>query len=81
MKYKVLNIYDMYLKEAAMFMYKYKCNIPRSFDGYVTTNQEIHKYNTRNKADSNVTKRKSKFNSVFLSGPRFWNGLPNDLRS
>ena len=73
MKYKVLNIFDMYLKEAAMFMYKYKCNmLPRSFDGYFTTNQEIHKYNTRNKVDFNIPKRKSKFNSVFLSGPRIW---------
>ena len=42
----------MYTKEAAMFMYKYKCNmLPRSFDGYFTTNQEIHRYNTRNKGD------------------------------
>ena len=59
MRYKVLNIFDMHLKEAAVFMYKYKCNmLPRSFDGYFTTNQEIHKYYTRNKADFNIPKRK-----------------------
>ena len=80
-KYKVLNIFDMYAKEAAMFMYKYKCNmLPRSFDGYFTTNQEIHRYNTRNKCDFNVPKRNSKFDWVFISGPKIWNGLPNNIK-
>ena len=80
-KYKVLNIFDMYTKEAAMFMYKYKCNmLPRSFDGYFTTNQEIHRYNTRNKGDFNIPKRNSKFDSVFVSGPKIWNGLPNNMK-
>ena len=80
-KYKVLNIFDMYTKEAAMFMYKYKCNmLPRSFDGYFTTNQEIHRYNTRNKGDFNIPKRNSKSDSVFISGPKIWNGLPNNIK-
>ena len=80
-KYKVLNIFDMYTKEAAMFMYKYKCNmLPHSFDGYFTTNQEIHRYNTRSKGDFNIPKRNSKFDSVFISGPKIWNGLPNNIK-
>ena len=71
----------MYTKEAAMFMYKYKCNmLPCSFDGYFTTNYEIHRYNTRNKGDFNIPKRKSKFDSVFISGPKISNGLPNNLK-
>ena len=65
-KYKVLNIFDMYTKEAAMFMYKYKRNIlPRSFGGYFTTNQEIHRYSKRKKGDFNFPKRNSKFDPVF----------------
>ena len=61
-----------------MFMYEYKCNmLPRSFDGYFTTNQEIYMYNTRNKCDF---KCNSKFDSVFISGPKIWNGLPNNIK-
>ena len=42
-KYNVLNIFDMFTNKIALFMYKYKCNmLPRSFDGYFTTNQEIY---------------------------------------
>ena len=79
-KYKVLNIFDMYTKEAAMFMYKYKCNmLPRPFDGYCTTNQEIQWDNTRNKGDFNIPKRNSKFDFVFIRGPKIWNGLPNNF--
>ena len=64
-KYKVLNIFEMYTKEAAMFMYKCKHNmLPRSFDGYYTTKQEIHRYNTGNKGDFNTPKRESKFDSM-----------------
>ena len=62
-------------------MYKYKYNmLLRSFDGYFTTNQKIHRYNTRNKGDFNIPKRKSKFDSVFISGLKIWNGLPNNLK-
>lgn len=49
--------------------------------GHFTINQEIHRYNTRNKGegDFNISKRISKFDSVFISGHKIWNSLQNNL--
>ena len=80
-KYNVLNIFDMYSKEVAIFMFKYKNSmLPRSFDGYFTTNQDIHSYNTRNKGDFNIPKRKRKLDSVFTCGQKLWNDLSINLK-
>ena len=54
--------------------------LPRSFVEFSITNQEIRRYSTRNKGDFNIPKRKSKFDSVFVSGPRIWNGPLNNLK-
>ena len=48
-----------------------------SFDGYVTINQEIH--TTRNKGDFNIPNAKENL-ILFLSGPKIWYGLPNNLQ-
>ena len=54
-KYNVLNMFDMYKKEVAVFMYKYKNGmLPLSFDGLLTIQRENHNYNTRNKDDFNI---------------------------
>ncbi len=49
-KYNILNIFDLYMRDVAIFMYTYKNNmLPKSFDGCFVTNKDTHKYNTRNK--------------------------------
>ena len=78
-KYNILNIFDMYTKEVAIFMHKFKSNLlPRSFDGCFLINQDIHNYNTRNKGDFNIPKIKHK--TIFACGPKIWNDLPGDLK-
>ena len=56
-KYNVLNIFDMYKKEAGIFMYKYRNNmLPQSFDIIFTNHQSNHNYDTRNKGDYQLSK-------------------------
>jgi hypothetical protein len=77
--YKVLNIFDMYTYESAIFMYKYKNNLlPPSFDGVFTIHQENHKYNTRNKGDFQIPIQRVK--NILTTGPKVWNNLPNHIK-
>ena len=78
-KYSILNVFDMYTKEVAIFMYKFKYNLlPSSFDGSFMINQDIHNYNTRNKEDFNIPKIKHK--TVFACGRKIWNDLSCDVK-
>ena len=78
-EYKMLNIFDLYKKEAAIFMYKYKTGqLPSSFDGLFTINGYNHTYDTRKKEDFRIPMRKGK--NIFTTGPKIWNDLPNDLK-
>ena len=72
--------FDLYTKEVASFMYKYKTDmLPSSFDGFFTLHCENHNYNTRNKDDFEIPIHKIK--TVFTTGPHIWNNLPNNLKS
>ena len=74
-KFNMLNIFDMYTNELAIFMYKYKNGmLPPSFNGIFITHLETHKYNTRNKSDFQLPMQKGK--NIFTLGPKIWNNLP-----
>jgi len=80
-KYNVLNVFDMYEKEMAIFMYKYKNDLlPRSFNGIFVNHQEIHSYNTRNKDNFRLPIQKG-LKTAFLNGPKIWNNLSNDINT
>ncbi len=78
-KYNILNIFDLYMRDVAIFMYKYKSNmLPQSFDGCFVTNKDTHTYNTRNK--DNFKSYIGKIKTIFTNGPKIWNALPNELK-
>jgi len=78
-KYKVLNIFDMYKNELAIFMYKYKYGmLPSSFDGIFTAHLENHKYNTRNKCDFQIPMQRVQ--TISSAGPKIWNSLPKYVK-
>ena len=66
-KFNTLKIYDMYTKEVAIFMFKYKNNmLPVSFDNFFMANWENHNYNTRNRNDLEIKMHKMK--TIFTMG-------------
>ena len=78
-KYNVLNIFQMYSYELAIFMYKFKHEmLPPSFNGIFASHHETHNYNTRNKNDFLIPMQKVK--TVLTTGPKVWNDLPNDIK-
>jgi hypothetical protein len=80
-KYNVLNIFNIYHEEMAIFMYKYRHDLlPRSFDGAFIYHHENHSYNTRNKDDFKLPLQKG-LKTVFSIGPKIWNQLPEDIKS
>ena len=79
-KFNTLNIFDMYTKEVAIFMFKYKNDmLPVSFDTFFTVNRENHNYNTRNRNDFEIQMHKMK--TIFTIGPNMWNELPTNIKN
>ena len=78
-RYNALNIFDMYDKEAGIFMYKYNNNmLPHSFDGLFTEHQSNHSYNTRNKGDYQF--HMFRMRTILNTGPKIWNSLPKNVK-
>ena len=78
-KFKVLNIFNMYKKETAIFMYKYKNNmLPSSFDGLFVDHKSNHNYNTRNNDDFQV--HMYRIENILNTGPKIWNNLPKHVK-
>ena len=79
-KFNTLDIFDMYKKEVAVFMFKYKNDmLPVSFEKFFIVNGENHNYNTRNRNDFEIQIHKAK--TIFTMGPKIWNQLPNKIKS
>ena len=77
--FNCFNIFDMYLKETSIFMFKYKHGLlPSSFNNFFTTNCENHKYNTRNKNDFEIPIHRIK--TISSTGPKLWNRLPSHVK-
>ena len=78
-KYNVLDIFDMYMKETAEFMYKFKNHmLPCSFDEISTDHKSNHNYNTRNNDDHQVPMHG--VNNILDTGPKIWNNLPKYVK-
>jgi hypothetical protein len=78
-KLKLLNIFEMYTKEVAIFMYRYRNNkLPLSFNGMFSNHFQFHSYDTRNKENFQLQIHKIK--TILSTGPVIWNKLPNDIK-
>ena len=79
-KYKTLDVFSLYKKEVAVFMFKYQRNLlPQSFDNMFTKRKDIHTYNTRNKDNYQISAHKIK--GILHTGPRIWNSLPYNIKN
>ena len=78
-KYNVLDVFNLYKKEVAIFMYKYKNKLlPKSLEGMFTSRYDIHRYNTRFNKDYQINIHKIK--GLLHTGPHVWNSLPVDIK-
>ena len=76
---KTLNVFDMYTREVATFMFKYKNDmLPLSFNHFFTIHRDNHDYNTRNRDDFKFPAQKIETISSF--GPKVWNKLPKNVK-
>ena len=76
---KTLNVFDMYTREVATFMFKYKNDmLPLSFNHFFTIHRDNHDYNTRNRDDFKFPVQKIETISSF--GPKVWNELPKNVK-
>lgn len=79
-RFNTLDIYDMYRKEVAIFMFKYKNNmLPQSFENLFTVHRENHNYHTRNRNDFRIPVQKIR--TVYSTGPKIWNDLPSNIKA
>ena len=78
-KFNALNTFNIYKKEVAIFMYKYKHNmLPQSFNNIFTILKDVHGHNTRNKTNYRIDVHK--INGLLYTGPKIWNSLPNEVK-
>ena len=81
---QLLNIFDIYLKETAIFMYKYHSNLlPTFFNTLFHTHESVHEHNTRNKSNLSPNFKRTKMGqkSISFHGTKIWNNLSNCLKS
>ena len=80
---KILNIYDLFEFQVALFMYQcYHGLLPSSLLEYFNLNQTIHKYQTRNASNFHFQQIRTALfrNSVFFKGPKIWNSTPTLIK-
>ena len=71
---RILNVYNMYNLELAVFMYKYSTDdLPAIFNGYFSKRSQIRHRDTRNMTNYNLRKNRTNLASkgVKTSGPVF----------
>ena len=80
---KLLNIYDMYNFQIAIFMYMcFKNVLPPSNLSHFKLTSTVHEHRTRNCNNFNLpcTRTSAFHKSIFVNGPQIWNNLPNHIR-
>jgi hypothetical protein len=83
-KLNLLRVKDIGLLQVSQFMYKAtNMLLPSHLCHMFTRNSAVHNYNTRQSdkfhiAAANTAKR---LNTIKHFGPRYWNNLPNDMKS
>jgi hypothetical protein len=84
-KLAVLNIYDLCLTQILTYVYK-SINLlhPTHIANYFTRTSDIHHYDTRGHRHDLFIQSAKKCclaNSVVCTGPKYWNKLPNTIRT
>ena len=81
---KILNIYDLYFYQCAIFMYSCFQNLlPVSLTNHFMLNEQVHSYETRNVSNYHLPLMRltSYQKSIFYTGPKIWNDLPNFIKT
>ena len=79
----VLLVKDIYKLYLAKFVYKHQHGLlPDIFNNYFTTNDYVHKYNTRQNMNLHKSQNKTMYGSKTTKqrGIQFWNEVPLSLR-
>lgn len=85
-KLNIFNIYDLCRIQILTFVYK-SCNhlLPSKYTNYFTRTKEVHQYATRSSIYGNLyvvnAQKCCRVNTLVSRGPKYWNSLPNPLRS
>jgi hypothetical protein len=80
----ILRLPDLYHHSLGLFMFKYnRALLPNIFSNFFTTNQECHRYPTRqaNKLRTPLVKTSSASKFVKKTGVEYWNVLENSITS
>ena len=81
-KYNILKLADIYNFQLGQFVYKYVNNIlPKSCLKHIKRQYPLHSYSLRRNLLLAIMPYKSKIreNYIGVSGPRYWNGLPEGI--
>ena len=83
-KYSILKLADLIDFHSCILMFKASNNmLPANVQEQFSRNEEIHKYNTRNKDKFHVKSVSSnlKYMSVNVAGVKLWNSLDREIRN
>ena len=82
-KFNIPNIQTLYQIELSKIMYLFsKGELPTPLMDLFSTNTEIHKYNTRQRYDPHVVRRRTNFvsNSFIHESPKLWLTIPDSIK-
>ena len=78
----LLKVEDIYFMQLGSFMYDFSSkNLPSALTQMFKTNNEVHKYNTRQASSFHISRARTKFtvDIIVCTGPRFWNSLDSNI--
>ena len=81
---KVLNIYDIYILQSAIFMYLCsKKRLPISLMNNFCLNKSVHNYQTRSVENYHIPRVRLTAceKSIFFQGPKIWNDIPHEIKT
>ena len=87
--YRIFNVlpipllHEMRLLQIVHKYYYHKYLLPEIFKNYFVTNRSIHQYQTRTASNLHISVVNSNFGqkNCTFRGSKYWNQLPNHLRS
>ena len=80
---KLLNVYDLYNFQCAIFMYLcYNKLLPASALIHFNLNMQVHGHQTRSSSNFHLppTRTTTFHESIYFNGPLIWNNLPSSIR-
>ena len=84
-KHNVLNVFDTFILELGVFMYKYQANLlPKTFSNYFVKHNQIHIQQEMLKIIVFIKQKKEKKmfsdRSIWIAGPSLWNSLGTKMK-